>query len=124
MTVEEKLKQIKELVDKQVNDEGLWFIAKTAPEAYLQQELRKLHALIEEDIKIEDVFIIESGSGYFLGFINDIPQMTTDPVIAKRFTLKATKSIMEHLNKIGFDAELVRLRLGKINNIETVKGGL
>lgn len=124
MDIKEKWKQIKELAEKQANDRGLWFIAKTAPEAYLQQELRKLHALIEEDIKMEDIFIIESGSGYFLGFINDAPQMTTDPVIAKRFTLKAAKSIMEHLNKIGFDVELVRLRLGKISNIETVKGGL
>ncbi len=36
-----------ELVNKQAEDEGLWFIARTAPEAYLQQELRKLHAAIE-----------------------------------------------------------------------------
>lgn len=36
-----------ELVDKQAKDEGLWFKAKTAPEAYLQQELRKLHDAIE-----------------------------------------------------------------------------
>lgn len=36
-------------VDEQAKDEGLWFNAATAPEAYLQQELRKLHALIEGD---------------------------------------------------------------------------
>ena len=36
------------LVHQQAEDEGLWFIARTAPEAYLQQELRLLHALIEE----------------------------------------------------------------------------
>jgi hypothetical protein len=35
------------LVDQQANDDGLWFAAQTAPEAYLQQELRKLHAAIE-----------------------------------------------------------------------------
>jgi hypothetical protein len=35
------------LVDEQAEDEGLWFIAATAPEAYLQQELRRLHATIE-----------------------------------------------------------------------------
>jgi len=29
-------------------DEGLWFIARTAPEAYLQQELRKLHSAIDD----------------------------------------------------------------------------
>lgn len=35
------------LVQRQADDEGLWFQAQTAPEAYLQQELRKLHAAIE-----------------------------------------------------------------------------
>lgn len=35
------------IVNAQAEDEGLWFQAKTAPEAYLQQELRKLHAAIE-----------------------------------------------------------------------------
>lgn len=37
----------RKLVCAQAEDEGLWFIAKTAPEAYLQQELRRLHAMIE-----------------------------------------------------------------------------
>ena len=37
------------LVAEQAEDEGLWFMAQTAPEAYLQQELRKLHAAIEGD---------------------------------------------------------------------------
>ena len=31
----------RKIVDEQAEDEGLWFIAKTAPEAYLQQELRR-----------------------------------------------------------------------------------
>lgn len=35
------------LVDRQAEDEGLWFPNGTASEAYLQQELRKLHAAIE-----------------------------------------------------------------------------
>ena len=34
-------------VNKQAEDEGLWFIAETASEGYLQQGLRKLHGLIE-----------------------------------------------------------------------------
>jgi hypothetical protein len=38
---------LRALVDEQAEDEGLWFIAQTAPEAYLQQELRRLHAAIE-----------------------------------------------------------------------------
>lgn len=36
------------LVEEQANDDGLWFDARYITEAYLQQELRKLHALIEE----------------------------------------------------------------------------
>jgi hypothetical protein len=33
---------------EQAEDDGLWFIAETAPEAYLQEHLRRLHKLIEE----------------------------------------------------------------------------
>ena len=47
----DRLRRIKKLVDSQAEDDGLWFIAKTAPEAYLQQELRKLHAVIEAEIQ-------------------------------------------------------------------------
>lgn len=39
--------ELLELVDRQAEDEGLWFVAETAPEAYLQQELRRLHAAVE-----------------------------------------------------------------------------
>ena len=38
---------IKALVNLQAENEWLWFIAHTAPEAYLQQELRKLHSAID-----------------------------------------------------------------------------
>ena len=44
---EQKEKTLLELVNQQAEDEGLWFDATTAPEAYLQQELRKLHVAIE-----------------------------------------------------------------------------
>lgn len=40
-------KKIKELVEKQANDEGCWFKAETCAEAYLQRQLRLLHAAIE-----------------------------------------------------------------------------
>ena len=43
------MSDVRKLVDEQAEDEGLWFIAATAPEAYLQQELRRLHAAIEGD---------------------------------------------------------------------------
>jgi hypothetical protein len=35
------------IVNEQADDDGLWFQAETAAEAYLQQELRYLHAAIE-----------------------------------------------------------------------------
>jgi Lar family restriction alleviation protein len=35
------------IVAEQAEDDGLWFVAQTAPEAYLQQELRRLHAAVE-----------------------------------------------------------------------------
>ncbi len=44
----DKLGKIRDLVDEQAEDEGLWFETHTAPEAYLQQELRRLHKVIEE----------------------------------------------------------------------------
>lgn len=45
--VEARLAEAVELVNRQAEDDGLWFQAHTATEAYLQQELRKLHAVVE-----------------------------------------------------------------------------
>ncbi len=41
------LAALKAIVNEQAEDEALWFIHVTAPEAYLQQGLRRLHAAIE-----------------------------------------------------------------------------
>jgi hypothetical protein len=41
------LKSLKRLVERQAKDEGLWFIAEYASEAYLQKALRLLHEAIE-----------------------------------------------------------------------------
>jgi len=41
--------ELHELVEKQAEDEGLWFIARTAAEGYLQSQLRALHAEIEKE---------------------------------------------------------------------------
>ncbi len=46
-TYKHKLHDALELVKEQADDPGLWFQAETAAEAYLQQELRKLHMAIE-----------------------------------------------------------------------------
>ena len=35
------------VVKEQAEDEGCWMVAEHAPEAYLQQELRRLHAAVE-----------------------------------------------------------------------------
>lgn len=37
-----------DLVHEQAKDDGLWFIAKYASEAYLQNSLRELHAAVEQ----------------------------------------------------------------------------
>jgi hypothetical protein len=39
------------LIAKQAEDEGLWFDAQTAPEAYLQRHLRELHRAVEKALK-------------------------------------------------------------------------
>jgi hypothetical protein len=50
MNDREALTAIQAAVDMQAEDDGLWFDARTATEAYLQQELRKLHAVIERTV--------------------------------------------------------------------------
>lgn len=46
---EAERERLRALVNEQAEDEGLWFKAEYITEAYLQQALRKLHALIEGD---------------------------------------------------------------------------
>lgn len=41
------LVEIRKLVDRQAEDEALWLLDPTIGEAYLQQELRRLHSVIE-----------------------------------------------------------------------------
>jgi len=47
LKLEKELRKYKDVAGDQANDEGLWFDAQTAPEAYLQRKLRELHAVIE-----------------------------------------------------------------------------
>jgi hypothetical protein len=44
---------IKAVIEEQANDYGLWFRAETCAEAYLQQALRRLHAVIEGIVEHE-----------------------------------------------------------------------
>ena len=46
--VGEVLQPIQSMVNTQADNEGLWFRAQTAPEAYLQRKLRELHGIIEK----------------------------------------------------------------------------
>lgn len=48
LQINDALQFCMKMVENQAEDEGLWFITETAPEAYLQQELRKLHKAIED----------------------------------------------------------------------------
>lgn len=47
-TAEIRLKAIQAVVASQAEDDDLWIMAKTATERYLQQELVRLHRIIEE----------------------------------------------------------------------------
>lgn len=44
---DDRIAPLKQLVDRQAEDEGLWFTSSYSNVAYLQQEFRKLHAAIE-----------------------------------------------------------------------------
>lgn len=43
------IKNLRGAVDAQANDQTLWFVAETVTEAYVQQSLRWLHRVIEEN---------------------------------------------------------------------------
>lgn len=48
---EEACASLMKIVNEQAEDEGLWCIAERIGEAYLQQELRRLHAEIERIVR-------------------------------------------------------------------------
>lgn len=43
-----RVEGLRDLCARQAEDAGLWVEAETAPEAYIQKALRKLHAAIED----------------------------------------------------------------------------
>lgn len=47
LELQAQLTTIAAVVNEQASDDGLWFIAEHATEAYLQAALRRLHAVIE-----------------------------------------------------------------------------
>ena len=65
-----------ELVQKQAEDEGLWFNAETASEAYLQAALRELHHQVELE---------HAGAGRIVGHTSDgrvVREIFPSPTIA------------------------------------------
>ena len=42
-----RLDSVKKHCARQADDDGCWFNAETAPEAYLQEQLRALHRVVE-----------------------------------------------------------------------------
>ena len=56
------IQKILSLIDTQAEDDGLWFVAKTAPEAYLQQELRRLTRTVEDVLRGTPVRINEDNT--------------------------------------------------------------
>ena len=59
MSSRDALARISAVVDKQAKDEGLWIRSSSIVEAYLQQELRYLHAVIEVETKRTHVTMLE-----------------------------------------------------------------
>ena len=43
-----KIDKLRKFIDLQAKDEGLWFVAETAPEAVVQRGLRGCHAMFEQ----------------------------------------------------------------------------
>ena len=77
----DRLKRLKQLVDEQAEDEGLWFVTQSVSETYLQQELRKLHASIEcildNQIVEEAVRLWKAGGIFFEGVDTPWPIIKT-----------------------------------------------
>jgi len=44
---------VRAAANAQAEDDGLWFMAQTAPEAYLQRALRFLHSIVEGDVAMQ-----------------------------------------------------------------------
>lgn len=60
MTRQQKLDLIKEYLHHQIHDDGLWFEAEYASEAYLQSKLRELHKIIESNDENEIRLLMEN----------------------------------------------------------------
>lgn len=84
-----------------------------------QMALQSLELLEKEFAFPSPLFIVKSGAGYFLKFVKtgpmmrDTPQMTSDPVSATRMRGGKADLIVSKMCQLGFDADLVELRMGR-----------
>ena len=60
------------------------------------------------------LFIVKSGDGYLLRFVNDTPLLTSDPVEATRLPIEKAGDMITRLAELGFDGELAKLRLEEV----------
>lgn len=97
------------VIEEQARDAGLWFIAETAAEAYLQQALRRLHSAVENMSSATDgvAWLIElPGPAYYGKTEEDGLSITHDHNAAVRFARREDAEAT--LNDIGWnDAKAV-----------------
>ena len=62
----------------------------------------------------EQLFIVKSGTGYFLEFVGSSPYQTSDPVEATRLNEAKAIGVIGRLRELGYSAELMEIRVGKI----------
>ena len=95
---------ILKLVAEQAEDEGLWFIAETAPEAYVQGALRRLHTAIEKQggkyFEIPDPERFDSSKDYsvYVGNVDiygfphlGLPDLPNTNILNERHDIRLTK---------------------------------
>lgn len=63
-------------------------------------------------------YIVGSGEGFFCQFINDTPELVSDPVCGKRMSENRALRVKARMEEFGFSARLIivkRVLLGKCN---------
>lgn len=94
------------------------FISETGQErgeVSAQMALQSLESLKKPFGSPPHLFIVKSGVGYFTRFVaDDTPEMTSDPVVATRMERDKADQIISKLGHLGFNAELVKLRFGRM----------
>ena len=55
----------------------------------------------------EPLYNIQSGQGFFVGFVNDSPKMTTFIPEAARFEWKEAQFVSKRLNDLGLEGKII-----------------